>query len=386
LLKQKVVVNGKRVGQGFVCSRIELANALGKASTTAVKIGNITVGRDGLTKLLKYMHGPATVKIVPKNDVLSIQAGSNYAVDVPKRKWIPSKKQSDAAWFDYLTIEVGNKAKYVPNVGPQDLAKAINKALLTASKEKDDPATSKVAFISQEGILKVCSTDRFKITVYEVYADTEIRGAIGASDAKIIAKALAKSEKARIEVYTKEHSIYSSDGPATTETNYIAIYADQQKFETQLEYVPFAVLLNPEEHIPESSGYALVDAREFMNILKGLYIMSFEEYRKSRPVYLTLNPPYLELRVEEGNEITLATNLEIEGEGKGTIVIDSKQIIPLLKENKMVELVFPEDPNRALMIRNTDYWNLVMPLAMPNVPSQKEERETEETKEEVAVA
>jgi len=93
--------------------------------------------------------------------------------------------------------------------------------------------------------------------------------------------------------------------------------------------------------------------------------MADDEYMTTRPVYLTLNPPYLELRVEEGNEITLATNLEVEGEGEGIILVDSKQILPLLKENKMIELVFPKVPNQPLMIRNTDYWNLVMPIAMP---------------------
>jgi len=384
MLRQKVVVNGKRVGQGFVCSRIELANALRKASTIAVKIGNITIGRDGLAKLLKYMHGPATVKIVPRDGYLCIQAGSNYAVEIQNWKWIKTKDRTDAEWFNFVTIEVGSRAKYIPNVGAQELAKAINRALLTAGKEKDDPMTSKIVFNSHEGILKICSTDRFKLTVYEVYSDAQIQGSIEAKDAKTIAKALAKSEKARIEVYTKEHSIYSSDGPTTSEVSYVAIYADQQKFEMQLEYAPFPALLNPEEHIPESAGYALIDAREFQNILKGLYIMNDNEYTTTKPVFITLKLPYLELRVEDGNEITLATNLEIEGEGEGTTFIDSKNIIPLLKDNRMIELVFPKDPSRPLWVRNSDYWHLVMPLAMPSVPSQTEEKTEEKEMQEVA--
>jgi len=246
MLRQKVVVNGKRVGQsGFVCSRKELADALKSAPAFGVKIGNITVGRNGFAKFLQYMRGATqTVKVTPKDDILSIQFGSNCAVDIPNRKWIPSKKQTDAEWFDFVQVEVGKRAKYTPNVSAKELAKAINKALLTAPKEEYD-SLSKIAFISQKEALKICSTDRFKLTVYELCSDVEIQGTLETNDAKIIAKALAKSERARIEVYTKEHSIYSSEGPTTAQTKYVAIYADQQKFETQLEtYIPTAILIN----------------------------------------------------------------------------------------------------------------------------------------------
>jgi len=386
LLKQKVVVNGKRAGQGFVCSRKELANALKSAPAFGVKIGNITVGRDGFAKFLQYMRGATqTVKIVPRDNILSVQFGSNCAVDIPNRKWIPWKRQADAEWFDFVQVEIGKRARYAPNVGPQELARAINRALITTSKTENN-----ILLNGKDGILKVCSTDLYKITVAEVACAEDIEGIISRDDAKVIAKTLAKANRARVEVFAKEHSIYSSNGPAKAETKYIAVYADQVKFETQLQPVSLRQLLTPEELIPEAQGYALLDAREFQEIIKGIYMISDNEYTTTYPVHITFKESTLELVVYDNDEIVLATNIEAEGEGSGEICVDTKQIFKLLKDNKLVELVFPKDPLRPLLIKNTDYWHLVCPLK-PSVSSsssseEKQEEQTEETREEVAVA
>ena len=64
---EKLNIEGKRSGEGFVAHKAGLVNALSRATADRVKLIGITLGRKGLLGYFKALGGSNIVKVTPSN-------------------------------------------------------------------------------------------------------------------------------------------------------------------------------------------------------------------------------------------------------------------------------------------------------------------------------
>ena len=140
---EKLNIEGKRSGEGFVAHKAMLVNALSRAIAERVMLLDFTIGRKGLLAYLKALGGSNIVKVVPSNGSasetqatekrLKVICGANtsYLAD---SDWIGEKTP-----LTLCEVRVSPSNTVTPNVGAIELSEALNRLLPFTAKGNDRP-------------------------------------------------------------------------------------------------------------------------------------------------------------------------------------------------------------------------------------------------------
>jgi hypothetical protein len=396
-VKTKVLVHGKRIGHGFVTGRQELIDALGQVDTMAVRIGDIFVGRTALIAYLKNVRGAAsTVKIVPTSESLRIEHGSMGMVELPQWKWIKPRDRAKVL-ADAVYLEVGNRDRYLPNVGALDLAKALEKALVTVAAEKNasQPLYTMVVLHGDGESLHVRSTDGKRASEASIPAGVNGTGFVHADEARTMVKMLKKAKCARIDILTTTKSFRDTGEDKTVEVPYVVLLADALK----LECLPNQIRHPLSEGVPEKivpadvSGRFYLGAKEFGEVLRSAGMVAMDdEDRSIQPVFVTMRPGAVEFssyvkNKDNREELNMAVAVECETEGTfGETCLNIKLVLPVLKTfgAGSVEVAIPKEKRDPVVLRNDGTFFLVAPLLRekPQVETQAETAQAEQVEAE----
>ena len=394
-MKTKVVVNGKRIGQGFVTGRQALVDALGQVDTMAVRIGGIFTGRAALIAYLKNVRGAAsTVKIVPTNESLRIEHGSLGMVELPQWKWIKPKNRA-MVMADSVYLEVGDRDRYLPNVGALDLAKALEKALVITASDKDasSPTYTLIVLQGDGKNLHVRSTDTKRCTQATIPANVTGTGFIYKDEAKTMVKMLRKAKSARIDILTNAQEYRDNGQDKTVDVPYVVLLADSLKLECLPNHVKHPLTDGIPEHlVPQEhnvAGKFYLGAKEFSEILRSAGMVAMDDEDKDNaPVFITMRPGSVEFssyvkNKDEKNELSMAVSVECESEGYGEVCMNIQLMLPVLKVfgNGSVEIGMPVSQTTAVTIKDNDgTMFLVMPMKQKKPQAEPElEPETEQS-------
>lgn len=380
-MKEKVLVTGKRTGQGFVVPRADLIAALSQSAAQAAMVGDVLVGRQGLIQFLRYVRGGAsTVKVVPQSDGLRVEFGSSGMVVLPSWKWVPPAKTGQAE-ADAAYVEVSNGHRYPPNVGAGDLARALERALVCAkSKEKygDDVLTCLV-FLGDGDTLKVLSSDGHRAAEVAVPCSVWGRGMVHLDEARRMLRVLKGALRARVEIADEEITSWTSeDGLGTKAVPAVTLIADRVKVEcTPLDRRHPLAEGFPEKLRVEPQARAYVGARELSEFLRGAG-MAADESAKMRPVTIAIRKDMVEF-----STASMALAMEAETEGEGELVADAVKLYPIVKSlgTQGVELGLAE---RMVQVSADGAWFALMGVTVPKAEEQPGAQPVEEAGEEAA--
>ena len=200
---EKLNIEGKRSGEGFIAHKSTLVNALSRALADRVVLMDFTLGRKGLLGYLKALGGSNIVKVIPSNGSASeaqatdkrlrVVCGANtsYLAD---NEWIG--EETPLTLCD-VRVCFCNSVK--PNVGASELSEALTRVLPFTTKEDARPILQCVNFIAGNGKLTLVSADGFRLAVLSLdYDDGEGQALVNRDDLKGIANALRRAKRARI--------------------------------------------------------------------------------------------------------------------------------------------------------------------------------------------
>ncbi|MCL6557658.1 MAG: hypothetical protein K6U74_02425 [Firmicutes bacterium] len=387
-----MLVHGKRIGHGFVTGRQELIDALGQVDTMAVRIGDIFVGRAALIAYLKNARGAAsTVKVVPTGESLRIEHGSMGMVELPQWKWIKPKERAKVM-ADSVYLEVGDRDKYLPNVGALDLAKALEKALIVTAAEKDasQPSYTMIVLHGDGENLHVRATDGKRACEASIPAGVNGTGYVNADEARGMIRMLRKAKSARLDVLTTTRNIRDTGEDKTVEIPYVVLLADAIK----LECLPNQIRHSLSEKVPEQivptdiSGRFYLGAKELGEVLRSAgMVAGDEEDRSVQPVFVTMRPGAVEFssyvkNKDNKQELNMTVAVECETEGTfGETCLNIKLVLPVLKTfgTGSVEIAIPKKRAGVTFRDNNGTFFLIAPL---NLEKPVEEPKMEEPKAE----
>jgi len=200
---EKLNIEGKRSGEGFVAHKAMLVNALSRAIADRVMLMDFTIGRKGLLGYLKALGGSNIVKVVPSN------GGASETQATGKRlKVICGANTSylaDSDWIGEKTpltlceVRVSPSNTVTPNTGAFELSEALARLLPFTAKGDDRPVLSCVRFVAKDGKLTLVSADGFRLAVVTLdYADGEGEALINRDDLKGMVNALKRAKRVRI--------------------------------------------------------------------------------------------------------------------------------------------------------------------------------------------
>ncbi len=165
---EQLNIEGKRSGEGFLCSRRVLTSALSRALAARLMIVGVEVGRAGFLSYLKALNG-ATVKVVPNghngasesqtadHKALKVICG-NHQASIEAATWLTDKTP-----FQVLTIHVQPSPAIAPNIGAGELADALARVLPFTAKDDSRPVLACVYFEAKDGKLTLTSADGFAL-------------------------------------------------------------------------------------------------------------------------------------------------------------------------------------------------------------------------------
>jgi len=193
---EKLNIEGKRSGEGFVAHKAMLVNALSRAIADRVMLLDLTIGRRGLLGYLKALGGSNIVKVVPANGNASGEritdkrlkvicgANTSYLAD---SDWIGEKTP-----LTLCEVRVSPSNTVTPNIGAIELSEALARVLPFTAKGDDRPVLACVRFVAKDGKLNLVSADGFRLAVVTLdFEDVEGEALINRDDLKGMINALS---------------------------------------------------------------------------------------------------------------------------------------------------------------------------------------------------
>jgi len=195
---EQLNIEGKRSGEGFICHRERLVNALSRAQAPKARINDIELGRKGFLNYLRALGGSNVIKITPSGSASEAQAaekslrivcGSNTGC-LPDNAWVSDKDVSGAT----CEIRVSPNASVIPNIGAIELAQALSMIIpFAAGKAEQRPVLSCVRFAQGGGKLTLTATDAYRLAEINLdFEDGEAAALIPAEELKGLVSALRR--------------------------------------------------------------------------------------------------------------------------------------------------------------------------------------------------
>jgi len=214
---EKLNIEGKRSGEGFVAHKAMLVSALSRAIASRVVLMDFTLGLKGFLGYLKALGGSNVVKVVPSSGSasesqtnghkrLKVICGANtsYLADT---EWIGEKTP-----LTLCEVRISPSNTIVPNIGASELAETLARIIPFVAKDDSRPVLQCVNFVAKEGKLTIVGADSFRLAITSLDCEgIEGQALIMADDLKGMINALRKAKRARVSFdgadVTKEASL-----------------------------------------------------------------------------------------------------------------------------------------------------------------------------------
>ncbi len=348
---EQLNIVGKRSGEGFVCHRQMLVNALSRALADRVMLLDLMIGLKGLLGYLKALGGSNIVKVVPSSasgsqtnghKAIKVICGANtsYLAD---SDWVGDKTP-----LTLCDVRVSPNNAVKPNVGGIELAEALARVLpFTAKDDEARPVLACVNFIAKDGKLTLIGADGFRLAIISLdYDDGEGEALINRDELRGIANALKRAKRARVSFESGGEKLTSKSLIIDTElirykwVSYDGNYPDYEKL-IPTEFNSFA-------------SFDTIEAIKAVNSLKAL-----SDNPKAYPIDLTIGDGKIVMANpdEKGQ-----TELSADTDGQGFVRIDGQYLAEALRAcGGMVELKLTNSYNPTLFSAD-GYQLVVMPM------------------------
>lgn len=359
---QQLNIEGKRSGDGFVCHRERLIEAIAKAQSDIIEVVNTSLGRKGLLAYLKALDGSNTVKVVPDGEQgLKVVCGANVSY-VPKEAWVGKKPN----WFSACQVIVSPHSNITPNLGANELADALAKVLPFTEQGKEARANLKCIYFKQSnGCLVLTGVDGYKLcSVSLAFSDGEEEALIPANELKGLTQALKRAKRVRIG--------FQEDDKGKA----LVIHTESISYKFNSERVSFP---DYDKVIPTKYvATATIDTKAMLKAVKSLKALSLD---KLIPITLTFGNDKVGLEGNQGK-----VELEAQTEGEGKLVMPSDNLAKCLRAiGAGIAEVKMSSPTAPLTISLDGVLVLCMPIHKPETtPAKPTETETEAQAEAVA--
>jgi len=358
---EKLNIEGKRSGSGFVAHKATLVNALSRAVADRVTLLDFTIGRKGLLGYLKSLNGSNIVKVAPFNDSASETQAVSKRLKVVCGANI--SQLDDGAWIGDNTpmtlceVRVTSRNAVTPNIGSLELAEALSRVLPFTATEDTRPVLQCVLFTAKEGKLTLVSADGFRLAVVSLDYDGEGEVLISREDLAGIAGALRSAKRVRVSFEGEDIKTLTID----TELIRYQWVSDDGKFPDWERLIP--------TEAKTTAHFDTVEAGKAINSLRAL------ADSKSYPIDITLENGMMVLaNPDDKGQATMPA--DIEGEAN-RVRLDGGYLAEALKAcGGMPELKLTDGKSPVLFTTN-GYKLVVMPMLTSEVKPEPAQAEPE---------
>ena len=361
---EQLNIEGKRSGEGFICHRERLVNALSRAQAPKARINDIELGRKGFLNYLRALGGSNVIKITPSGSASEAQAaekslrivcGSNTGC-LPDNAWVSDKDVSGAT----CEIRVSPNASVVPNIGAIELAQALSMIIpFAAGKAEQRPVLSCVRFAQGGGKLTLTATDAYRLAEINLdFEDGEAAALIPAEELKGLVSALKKAHRVRLSIE-----------PSGNEHNdvFIETEAIRYKFPGEIGTYPDYKQIIPVEF--EAS--ARFDTREMLKAGASLSALSLD---RTSAIALSLREGKLTLSAADERG---SAQVDAEVEGEAVSAINGAYLTQALRALGGMAEVKLSKSKTPIVFAVDGYRLAIMPVVMPTKPKVHIEAEAE---------
>ncbi len=361
---EQLNIEGKRSGNGFVCHKEKLVNALSRATAERVELfdSDTTIGRKGFLGYLKSLAGSNIVKVIPANGSASgLQANGkglkvecgNHQSYVPDGAWLKDKMP-----FTFCQVRVSPGYAVSPNLGGIELAEALSRVLPFTATGDDRPILQCVKVMQKDGKLTLVAADGF--TLGEMSLDFEAGEAealVNRDDLKGLLPALRKAKRVKVSIEEKPDN---DNGGLLARSLIIDTELVKYRLPNQDGSYPDYDKVFPTEFMATAS----FDTKEAIKACQSVLAVWFDDGLKGlhRPLTLTVADNRLTIEAKE-ERASMAIPAETSGEVK--IGIAGNYLAKALTAcGGIVELKLTS-PQSPLTFAVDGYRCLVMPMALP---------------------
>jgi len=344
-LVEQLNIEGKRSGDGLVCHKEKLVNALARVQSPILKVIDFELGRKGFLGYLKALGGSNIVKIVPSNGSaspdqsgqaikrLKVVCGSNTG-HLDDKAWMTKGMEHSEA----CELRVSPHYAVTPNLSGIELAESLAKVLPFVSPKKDERMALKCVHLRQKaGKLTFTGCNGFAVAEVELdFSDGEAEALLLGDVAKSLLPALRKAKRVNLG-FENGRLVFQTEAVRYTLKGYDSTYPDTDK-------------LYPKEFVAE----ARFDTREVLKASASLSALSLD---KESAIILAIGDGKMRacLREEKGE-----AQIEAEAEGEAKIAFSHIMLLKALRAlgNTVVRLqvangstpaLFTEDSYRVLL-------------------------------------
>ena len=361
---EKLNIEGKRSGEGFVAHKAMLVSALSRAIASRVVLLDFTLGRNGLLGYLKALGGSNVVKVVPSSG----SASESQANGHKRLKVICGANTSylnDLEWVGEKTlltlceVRISPSNTIVPNIGATELADTLARIIPFVAKEDNRPVLQCVNFVAKEGKLTIIGADGFRLAITSLDCEgIEGQALIMADDLKGMINALKRAKRARV----------SFDGADVTKEASLIIDTELIRYKwTSIggNYPDYEKLIPTEFNTV--AHFDTVEAIKAVNSLKAL------SEQKDYPIDLTIGDGKIVMANPDDKG---QAELVADTEGQVDVRIDGSYLAQALRAcGGMVEFKLTNGYSPMLFSSN-GYQLVVMPMLTDKATEQsKQDRE-----------
>ena len=361
---EQLNIEGKRSGEGFICHRERLANALSRAQAPKARINDIELGRKGFLNYLRALGGSNVIKVTPSGGASEAQAadkglrivcGSNTGY-LPDKAWVSDKD----GFGDTCEIRVSPNGSVIPNLGAIELAEALSRVIpFAAGKTEQRPILGCVRFAQGNGKLTLATSDAYRLAEITLdFEDGEAQALIPVEELKGLITALKKAHRVRLAIE-----------PNGNGCNGLIIETEAIRYKLAGESGTFP---DYQQVIPaEFKAAARFDTREMMKAGASLSALSLD---RTSAITLALMNGKLTLSATDDRG---SAQVEAEVEGEAETALSGAYLTQALKALGGMAEVKLSNPKTPILFGVDGYRLAVMPVVMPSKPKVHIEAEAE---------
>jgi len=318
---EQLNIEGKRSGEGFVCHRERLVNALAKAQATLIEVVGFTLGRKGFLNYLRLLGGSNIVKIVPSNGTASESQSTEKMVKVicgsntgylEDNAWVSEGMER----WNRCQVRVSPHNSVIPNLGGIELAEALSKVLPFAAPKKDERMTLKcIRFAQKEGKLTLTASDGVHLADQSLdFEDGEGEILVFAHSVKGMVSALRKAKRVKLgfeqggDRLDRKTLVIQTEAVSYTFDGYDGKYPNYEQ-------------VIPTEFVAE----ARIDTGEMLKATASLGALFLD---KEMPVIIAIGDGNVRLYVKDEKG---EAHIEAEAQGEAEIAINSLSLAQALR-------------------------------------------------------
>jgi len=362
---EKLNIEGKRSGEGFVAHKAMLVSALSRALASRIMLMDLTIGLKGFLGYLKALGGSNIIKVIPDASASELRTNGHKRLKVicgantsylDDNEWIGDKTP-----LTLCDVRVSPSNSVKPNIGATELADALARVLPFTARDDNRPVLQCVLFYASNGKLSLISADGFRLAEVSLdYDDGDGQALINRDDLKGIANALRKAKRARVSF---EPSGESLDGMCLIIDTELVRY---KWVSVNGQFPPYEKLIPTEFNT--FASFDTVEAIKAVNSLKAL-----SDNPKDYPIDLTIGGGMVVMANpdDKGQAVLVADT-----DGEGFVRIDGQYLAEVLKAcGGMVDFKLTNAFSPMLFSQN-GYQVVVMPMLTDKAnEQQKADRE-----------